>query len=96
METYSTLRNLNKLGRCSVCRYTGTNVKHLEIYPFGSEGVDICLDCELAICEFITKRSAWALELRKHEYMMRKQIRNKFPIEDEWGNNLEEDLFTGR
>jgi hypothetical protein len=53
------------------------DVKHLEVFPFGSEGVDVCIDCERAICQFLVERSAWALNLRKHEHAMRKQLREE-------------------
>lgn len=43
------------IGRCDICRQKNNLVRYLDLYPFGSEGLILCLNCELKILEFIRK-----------------------------------------
>lgn len=40
---------------CSICRseVRSSEIRHLPIYATGSEGVDACLPCAIAITEFV-------------------------------------------
>jgi len=40
------------IGRCGICAAHG-EVKSLPLYPFGSEGLDICESCEFILIEMV-------------------------------------------
>lgn len=39
-------------GKCYMCRET-TEVRHKNLYVYGSEGIWVCIKCEIKILEFI-------------------------------------------
>ena len=48
--------------KCSICLTEADETKHLPIYITGSEGIEICHDCEMALVEHI--RSMRAIVIR--------------------------------
>ena len=40
--------------KCDICDNT-KEVKYFSFYVFGSEGINLCLDCQIMICELLRK-----------------------------------------
>ena len=40
---------------CIVCHDREGETKHYSLYVFGSEGVELCQSCQIAVCEFIRR-----------------------------------------
>ncbi len=53
-------------GRCTIC-HEDKPVRHKNIYIIGSEGTDICMDCEKELLRFLEGR-------RRHHALRRKEI----------------------
>ena len=48
---------------CSICECED-EVKHLDLYVFGSEGVCLCLNCRITITELLRKMSNMASRIK--------------------------------
>ena len=61
------------LGHCSVCHVSPIEVRHVNLYVFGSEGWYVCHECEMKVVAFIRqmtyengeKKMALAIEAKK-------------------------------
>jgi len=58
-------------GTCMVCHET-TYVRHINLYPIGSEGLDCCRTCESRLLEFVRKIMREAAEIRKAKFLKRR------------------------
>lgn len=65
---------------CRICGEESEigDIKHLNLFIIGSEGVDVCFNCEMKIVEFIRALKSVAgesyLRGRKHEKRGRKEV----------------------
>lgn len=59
--------------RCDMCLKRVEEVHHLPLYVFGSEGVYLCHDCEMKVCEYIYGEAIAELHRRKNKVMKRKE-----------------------
>ena len=60
-------------GQCRCCGDKG-KVRHLAIYVVGSEGLDVCHDCEMAIVEFCRSLIRVAGRAHKLGYVAAKEV----------------------
>lgn len=60
---------------CKIC-HSVENIRNIDIYIIGSEGLDICHDCEMQIVEYIRQMMRLASISRKNVY---KFDNSKFP-----------------
>jgi len=51
-------------GRCDMC-HTDRQVKNTNIYTNGSEGTDLCYDCEILVMKYIMDFSNRVMWLKK-------------------------------
>lgn len=61
-----------KEGTCYMCQKE-KKVRHKNLYPNGSEGCVLCIDCELEVINFIRGRSLDRQRKRKEEFKRRKR-----------------------
>jgi hypothetical protein len=54
--------------RCNVCGDQVAQTKHLDLYAFGSEGVNACNACESAIIGFIRVLNAQSIRAVKQAH----------------------------
>jgi hypothetical protein len=40
-------------GRCLVCHHTGDGIRNINLYVIGSEGLDVCYQCEMVILDMV-------------------------------------------
>ena len=57
---------------CRICGREAGVVRHLPIYAFGSEGVDVCHECEMQLVDYIRQMTLFAGRVRKHAYLQAK------------------------
>ena len=43
-------------GQCTICNAI-TEVRHLPIYVFGSEGIEICHECEMGLVKYVLDKT---------------------------------------
>lgn len=43
-----------EIGTCRICAMRDTEVRNINLYVFGSEGVDVCASCDTLLREFIS------------------------------------------
>lgn len=55
-------------GVCMICHGTA-DVRHINLYPTGSEGLDCCRTCEKRLLEFVRKIMREAAEIRKAKFL---------------------------
>ena len=60
-------------GTCYGCR-KDTNVRHKNLYPDGSEGCELCIDCEMTLVELLRNMSRKAHVRKKKEFKAKKKI----------------------
>lgn len=60
------------IGRCDICWET-TRVAHFPMYVFGSEGINLCHDCEMRVHRFITEASRETMRKRRDEKLREKE-----------------------
>lgn len=55
---------------CSLCRehFEKGELRHFDIYAFGSEGIRVCHGCELGLVSYCQEQSRAALRRRKAEH----------------------------
>lgn len=61
-----------KEGICFGCRES-KKVRHKNLYPSGSEGCKLCIECELALVRFLTDMALSAMTKKKEEFKRRKR-----------------------
>jgi len=66
-------------GICMVCNET-TDVRHINLYVRGSEGLHCCPACEDKILEFVHRIMREAAITRKNEFKKEKEMRNAGPL----------------
>ncbi len=67
---------------CRIC-FIETKLKHLPLYVSGSEGIDICHNCEMVLVEYLRSLIRIAERARKAGYMeSRRLIKLKEEKED--------------
>ena len=57
---------------CHICQVNRNpeEIKHLPIYAFGSEGINVCEACQIAISEFVRVMQSTANRSRKQGYLL--------------------------
>ena len=60
-------------GICMICHET-TNVRHINLYVIGSEGLRCCKTCEDRLLEFVRKMMREAGRARKAKFLKRKEV----------------------
>jgi len=60
--------------RCRICHGKELPVRHLPIYAFGSEGIEVCRICDVAIAEFVRNMTNAAGRARKDGYKSATEI----------------------
>lgn len=58
-------------GTCYGC-LKEKKVRHKNLYPNGSEGCKLCIDCELKVVDFLRKLSTSACMRKKEEFKQKK------------------------
>jgi len=59
---------MDNMEKCTICGQDCKEPTHLSIYVSGSEGVDACLNCRMAITEYIRQLKNIAWVARKQGY----------------------------
>jgi len=59
---------------CTICQESYEKTKPLDLYTIGSEGTNVCLDCELLIVEYIRGLRVIAAKSRKLGYKNAKLV----------------------
>lgn len=57
---------------CIIC-YNKDETKHFSLYVFGSEGVNLCHSCQIAVCEFIRRMASACSTAHKEGIKIRGQ-----------------------
>ncbi len=63
-------------GRCMLC-HEDKDVRHINMYLIGSEGLDCCHKCEMEILDFCRKKSHTAIIQRKVKYQKLREQRKQ-------------------
>jgi len=58
---------------CSICGCKTHETTHLSLYVFGSEGINVCLTCRIALTKLAQGLSEVASKARKDGYLKQKQ-----------------------
>ena len=58
-----------KMSICNICERECKEPTHLSLDIFGSEGIDVCLNCRMAITEYVRQLRSIASVARKQEYL---------------------------
>ena len=66
--------NRYERGRCMLCHET-TEVRHINMYLIGSEGLDCCHPCEMEVLKYMRQLSREATLRRRDEYRKKKKER---------------------
>ncbi len=53
---------------CDICRKDAPT-KHIDIYTWGSEGVNICTECEIRLAETLRELAMQDQDRRKAKYL---------------------------
>ena len=67
-------------GACYICwtpKDEDNTLKHLSLYVCGSEGVEVCFSCEMALVETIKNMARAAAKSRKFVYKATKKLRKE-------------------
>jgi hypothetical protein len=62
------------VGCCRVCGTDNVETRNLDLYVNGSEGLNACHDCEMAIVEYVRRLQSIACRARKWGYLAAKQV----------------------
>jgi len=68
--------NKSYKGRCSMCLIE-TEVRNIDLYTNGSEGTDLCHNCEMVVVNFINSFSSRIMDARRDVYRRIKKIHKK-------------------
>lgn len=60
-------------GTCRICGGNGP-VRCLDIFTIGSEGTDVCHDCEMAVVEFVRQMMRTASKARMEGYKAARKV----------------------
>jgi hypothetical protein len=58
-------------GLCDMCLETKEKTTHFALYISGSEGANLCHDCEMLVVEFIRENARAALKRRRAAHVDR-------------------------
>ena len=58
--------------RCDICTQECKELTHLQLYVRGSEGISVCLNCRIAITEFVRQLNSVIGIAIKQEYLRTK------------------------
>jgi ribosome-binding protein aMBF1 (putative translation factor) len=72
--------------RCTICGHTVTQTRHFDLYVIGSEGVNLCHDCEMDCNRHLAQRMRDYAEIKRAAY--RQTQRNEIIREDCNDGNL--------
>ena len=61
---------------CDICGQECKELMHLPLYVFGSEGIMVCLNCRIAITEYVRRMRSVASVARKQGFLAGKIIRS--------------------
>ncbi len=53
---------------CRICNQQSKELTHLSLYVFGSEGISVCLNCRMAITEFVRQLNSVVSVAKKVSY----------------------------
>ena len=56
------------MNNCRICNQSSDELTHLSLYVFGSEGIDVCLNCRIAITEFVRQLCSVVSIAKKESY----------------------------
>ena len=73
-----------KIGVCFACREE-KKVRHKNLYPNGSEGCELCIDCELEVVNFLRRLSTAACKEKKEEFKRKKVLAKVRPFRSPCG-----------
>lgn len=62
-------------GTCMMC-LKDKEVRNIPLYIIGSEGLDICHDCEMDVVRYIRKRRTSSARVRKAEFLKKRRRNN--------------------
>lgn len=62
------------MNKCSLCWNECAEIKHLALFVIGSEGVDACLSCRIALTEVARSMMSAATRGRKQGYKAAKLV----------------------
>ena len=64
---------------CDICNQECKDPVHLPIYVIGSEGVKVCLNCRIALAEYIRQLRSVASIARKQGYKAGRDSNSPIP-----------------
>ena len=59
---------MTELKPCKICNQQSNELTHLSLYVFGSEGIGVCLNCRMAITEFVRQLCSVVSVAKKESY----------------------------
>ncbi len=65
---------LNPKETCRICSQESKELFHLDLYVFGSEGINVCLECRISITEYVRGMVSACIRSRKVGYLACKKI----------------------
>ena len=63
-------------GTCYACREE-KKVRHKNLYPNGSEGCELCIDCEMEVVNFINGLATVACMKKKEEFKRKRDLEDR-------------------
>jgi hypothetical protein len=61
---------------CSICGWDSEELTHLTLYVNGSEGIEVCLECRIALTEYARGMTSACFRGMKAGFRLRKKIDN--------------------
>jgi hypothetical protein len=58
--------------KCDMCLEKHERTRHIELYVWGSEGVNLCHDCEMEVNKYISQSAIVALRKKRDAALKKK------------------------
>lgn len=63
-------------GNCYLCKEDKDDIRNIDLYVIGSEGLNACHHCEMTLVEFCQARASAAIETKKQQFIKRRNLDN--------------------
>jgi hypothetical protein len=69
------------LGHCFICK-TEQEIRNIDLYVIGSEGLNLCHPCEMNLIEHIRSLAGQATEKKKQDFLAKRKEEGKQKVRE--------------